>query len=261
MAAMTAQIETFSCQSGSSGNCIFVRAGRTRLLIDAGISGREAERRMAHHGQDIRKVDALLLSHDHSDHASGGGVYQRNFGLPIHTTGGTYKACRGKLGRLDNVCLFDPGETFEIGEAVIHTIRTPHDGADGVCFIIAHAGRRLGVFTDLGFVFGALTEAVADVDAMYLESNYDPQMLQVGPYPPHLQARIRGDGGHLANAEAAELLRDFGADRLQWAALAHLSEQNNTPTAALTTARRALRRPMALHVAHRHAVSQLFRVA
>ncbi len=257
---MRAPIETFSCQSGSNGNCIFVRAGRTRLLIDAGISGRRAELRMAHHGQDIRKVDALLLSHDHHDHARCGGVYQRKFGLPIHTTGGTYRACRGTLGRVDDVRLFDPGETFEIGEAVIHTISTPHDGAEGVCFIICHAGRRLGVFTDLGFVFGKLAEAVADVDAMYLESNYDPEMLQAGPYPPHLQARIRGDGGHLANAEAAALLRDFGTGRVQWAALAHLSEQNNTPAAALHTARRVLRRPMQLHVARRTGVSQVFRV-
>lgn len=244
---------TFSCQSGSNGNCIFVQAGRTRLLFDAGISGLQAQRRLARHGQDIARADALLLSHDHSDHARGAGVFQRKFGLPIHATAATLRACKAMIAPVEDVRSFKAGQTLEIGEAIVHTIPTPHDGADGVCFVVEHDRRRLGVLTDLGFVFPELEELLPTLDAVYLESNYDPRMLANGPYPPHLQARIRGDSGHLANAQAAELLRDFSDGRLQWAALAHLSQTNNTPELALKTARRVLgRRALDLHVASRY---------
>lgn len=251
-------MRTFSCQSGSNGNCIFVQAGRTRLLIDAGISGKRAEQRMASHGENIRNVDALLLSHDHGDHTRSAGIFQRKFGLPIYATAGTLAACRTQLEPVDDVRTFDSGGVIEIGEAAIHTIATPHDGVDGVCFIIEHRGKRLGILTDLGFVFPELEELLGELDAVYLESNYDPHMLAHGPYPMMLQDRIRGGGGHLANAEAACLLRDFTDGRLRWAALAHLSEQNNTPQIALQTARQIVPRDMTVHVASRSRVSEMF---
>jgi len=253
-------VKTFSCQSGSNGNCIFVQVGRTRLLIDAGISGKRAEGRMAARGQDIRRVDALLLSHDHSDHTQAAGIYQRKFGLPIWATAGTLHACRSQLGPLHEVHTFDSGEVFRIGEATVHTIGTPHDGFDGVCFVIEHRGKRLGILTDLGFVFPELVELLPHLDAVYLESNYDPDMLARGPYPPMLQDRIRGDGGHLANAEAGRLVRDFTDGKLQWVALAHLSEQNNTPSVALSTVRGIVGAAMTVQVASRRRVSDVFGV-
>ncbi len=250
-------MRTFACQSGSNGNCIFVQAGATRLLIDAGLSGKRAEQRMAERGQEIRNVDALLISHNHCDHAKGAGVFQRKFGLPIHATAGTLAACRGSLGTLDDVHTFAAGDVLEIGEAIVHTFHTPHDGADGVCFVIEHRGKKLGILTDLGFVFPELEDLLPELDAIYLESNYDPVMLANGPYPPHLQARIHGDGGHLANAEAAHLLNDFTDGRLQWATLSHLSERNNTPKAALQTARSVIGPDMTLHVGGRTRVSEM----
>lgn len=250
-------IRTFSCQSGSNGNCIFVQAGRTRLLIDAGISGKAAQIRMAGHRENIRQVDALLLSHNHSDHTRAAGIFQRKFDIPIHATRGTFSACKGALGKVNRVRLFEPGTSFEIGDAVVHTIPTPHDGTDGVCFIIEHGGMKLGVMTDLGFVFPELEELLGELDAVYLESNYDPHMLANGPYPPALQERIRNDGGHLANAEAAALLRDFTDGKLRWAVLAHLSENNNTPELAMATAREVIGRPMPLTVASRHHASDV----
>ena len=248
-------MQTFSCQSGSNGNCIFVQAGRTRLLIDAGISGLAAERRMAARGQEIRRVDALLLSHDHNDHARSAGIFHRKFHLPIYATPGTYRACKSVIGEVDEVRQFAPGETLSIGEATVHTIPTPHDGVDGVCFVVEHANSRLGVLTDLGFVFPELEELLPTLDAVYLESNYDPDLLANGPYPWHLKARITGDGGHLSNDEAATLLRDFTDGRLQWAALAHLSEQNNRPDVAYRTARRICGQKMPISVASRTEVS------
>jgi phosphoribosyl 1,2-cyclic phosphodiesterase len=251
---------TFSCQSGSNGNCIFVQAGRTRLLIDAGISGRQAAARMAVRGQDIRRVDALLLSHDHIDHSRCAGIFQREFGLPLCGTGPTLNACKYVLGKVHDVRPFAAGDSLTIGDAVVHTLHTPHDGVDGVCFVIEHDGRRLGVLTDLGFVFPELEDLLHTLDAVYLESNYDPDMLARGPYPPRLQARIRGDGGHLANAEAATLLEEFTDGRLAWAALAHLSEQNNTPELALATARATVRAELPIHVARRTGVSEVWSV-
>ena len=251
-------MKTFSCQSGSNGNCIFVRAGRTRILLDAGISGLAAQRRMEVNQEDIRAVDALILSHDHSDHTRSAGIFQRKFHMPIYATPGTLRACRGSIGKLDDVRPFEAGLSLEIGQLVIHTMPTPHDGADGVCFVIEHQGRRLGVLTDLGFVFPELEELLPTLDAVYLESNYDPHMLRTGPYPPHLQARIEGNGGHISNPQAGELLRDFADGRLKWAALAHLSEANNLPELALQTSQRIVNRQMNLHVASRYDVSPVF---
>jgi phosphoribosyl 1,2-cyclic phosphodiesterase len=253
-------MQTFSCQSGSNGNCIFVQAGRTRILVDAGISGKQARLRMAEAGQDIGRVDALLISHDHHDHVTSAGVYQRAFSLPIWATAGTMQACAGRLGDLHDVRTFRPGDSFQIGEAVVHTFPTPHDGVDGVCFVIEHQGKRLGILTDLGFVFPELEEILPGLDGAFLESNYDPRMLRDGPYPAALQARIRGDGGHLSNEEAACLLRDFSDGRLKWAALAHLSQHNNTPELALAAARHAVRRGLTLHVASRFGPSEVFQV-
>ncbi|NQU75540.1 MAG: MBL fold metallo-hydrolase [Planctomycetes bacterium] len=253
-------MQTFSCQSGSNGNCIFVQAGRTRLLIDAGISGRAVQQRLTGCGQDARQVDAILLSHNHNDHVCSAGVCQRRFGMPIYITPGTLAACEDRLGNLHDVRRFQPGESFEVGEAVVHTIPTPHDGADGVCFVIEHNAKRLGILTDLGFVFPQLQQAFPQLDAVYLESNYDPEMLREGPYPAAVQQRIRGNGGHLANAEAGKLLRDCTDSRLQWAALAHLSEHNNTPDLAVRTVRRGLRRPITIHLAGRWQASAVFEI-
>ncbi len=251
---------TCSLQSGSNGNAIYVEAAGVRLLFDAGISGRMAERRMAAHGRDIRDVNALILSHDHVDHVRCAGIYQRIFGLPIYMTQATHRAIRCDLGRLRDVRYFRSGEALEFGPVTVHTLPTPHDGADGVAFVVESERLRLGILTDLGHPFDGLAQALQDLDAAYLESNYDPPMLAAGPYPPYLQARIRGAGGHLSNEEAAELVRGCGARRPKWIALAHLSEQNNEPELALETHRALLGREYPLHVAGRYDASALLNV-
>jgi len=251
---------TFSLQSGSNGNAIYVEAAGVRLLFDAGISGISAQRRMAEHGRDIRTVDALILSHDHSDHVRCAGIYQRKFGLPIYLTRTTHRAIWCDLGELTDVRYFRSGEALEFGPVTVHTMRTPHDAADAVVFVVECDRRRLGIFTDLGHPFDRLARTLEDLDAAYLESNYDPQMLEDGPYPPHLKARIRGVGGHLSNAESARLVQGCGAQRPRWIALAHLSEQNNEPDVALATHRELIGKRYPLHMADRDGVSRLLRV-
>ena len=127
---------TFSLQSGSNGNAIYVEAAGVRLLFDAGISGKMAQQRMARHGRDIRQVQAVILSHDHSDHVRCAGIYQRKFGLPVYMTRTTRRAIWCDLGELTDVRYFRAGQALEFGPVTVHTIRTPHDAADGVAFVV-----------------------------------------------------------------------------------------------------------------------------
>ncbi len=240
-------------QSGSNGNCLYVEAGGRRLLIDSGISGRQAELRLASLGRDIRDVDAVLISHDHSDHARCAGIYSRKFHLPVYVTEATLDAAgRERLGRIDDLRHFRAGESLEFGDLRVETVCTPHDGVDGVAFVLDDGRRRLGVLTDLGHVFDRLVDLVTTLDAVLIESNYDPDMLASGPYPPFLQERITGRGGHLSNIEAAGVLADGTGRRLQWACIGHLSEQNNEPSVALDTHRDVLGRSYPLLAASRH---------
>ena len=250
---------TFSLQSGSNGNSIYVEADGVGLLFDAGISGRQARLRMASHGRDIRDVAALLITHEHADHVRCAGIYQRLFGLPIYMTRATQRVIRDQLGKVHDVRHFRAGEPVAFGSVTVYTHPTPHDAANGVTFIVESGGKRLGIFTDLGHVHDGLAEQLESVDAAYLESNYDPLMLEEGPYPPNLKARIRGPGGHLSNEESAQLVR-LCAGRHRWITLAHLSEQNNHPSVALRTHRRIGGAGQRLTVAGRYDVSELLRV-
>lgn len=230
-------MEVITLQSGSSGNCVYVETDGVRLLFDAGISGRQAQERLAQHGKDIRDVDALIISHDHSDHTSCMGVFHRKFGLPIFCTRGTHSVVerRKKLGRVSEVHHFEAGQTLWFGQVSVETLSTPHDGVDGVVFVVDNSRRRFGILTDLGHVFDGLDSVIASLDAVLLESNYDTDMLVNGPYPEALQKRISGPGGHISNLEAAQLLQRADNSRLQWACLGHLSDENNAPDVALQT--------------------------
>lgn len=249
-------------QSGSNGNCIYVEAGGAKLLFDAGISGKQAQQRLAEFGRDITEVDAVLISHDHSDHIRCAGVYQRKFGLPVYVSPPTLTQAQRycDLGKLMDVTHFESGQQIAFGNAFVRTIRTPHDAADGVAFVVGDGSRSLGIFTDLGHPFAGLGEALGQLDAVFLESNYDPRMLDNGPYPQFLKQRIKGPHGHISNAEAAALLRDWAGGRLKWAVLSHLSEQNNTPQVCMQTHEAILSARFPLQVASRFEATGLFEV-
>jgi phosphoribosyl 1,2-cyclic phosphodiesterase len=248
---------TFSLQSGSNGNAIYVEANGVRLLFDAGITGAMAERRMAVHGRNIHDVDAVIISHDHADHIRCAGVYQRKFGLPIYMTRRTQSAAWCSLGKLTDVRYFESGDTLSFGEVMVRTTRTAHDAADGVAFVVECEGRRLGILTDLGHPFAGLQHILEDVDAAYLESNYDPDMLEAGSYPAQLKARIRSDHGHLSNEEAARLIHACGRERPRWVAVAHLSGENNRPELAIAAQYSLVGRDYPVHLAPRGEVSSL----
>lgn len=251
-------MEVITLQSGSSGNCVYIESDGVRLLFDAGISGRQAQERLAEYGKDIRAVDALIISHDHRDHTSCMGVYNRKFGLPIYITRPTFYTVRQgmKLGRVENVHHFCAGETLRFGHVEVETMSTPHDAADGVVFVVDDAAHRFGLLTDLGHVFDELQQVISTLDAVLVESNYDTSMLERGSYPRFLKDRIRGPHGHLSNVEAAELLKGAELSKLKWACLGHLSDENNDPAIAIRTHQRILGKSFPLKCADRRQVSE-----
>lgn len=222
-------------QSGSAGNCLYVESEDVAILIDAGISARQLALRLADQGGDLAKVKAVIVSHGHRDHIGHAGVYHRRLGLPVFAP----RACASLLTQQENFSpvKYTPGEQLKIEHFVVETIPTHHDFSDSVAFVVTDGRRRLGVFTDLGHPFAELDAALATVEAVIIESNYDPRMLAEGPYPEFLQARIRGPGGHLSNIEAAECVRRYYR-QFRWVCLAHLSQHNNTPEIACQTFRR-----------------------
>lgn len=230
-----------SLQSGSNGNCIFVEANGVRLLFDAGLTGEKTKERLETVGVDVRSVHGVLISHDHSDHIKGAGVLQRKFDLPIYLTRKTCEtAARNRKApvHLESPRFFKAGDSIRFdNNVVVETLPTPHDGVDGVGFVVDDGTFRFGILTDLGHVFEGLPELVATLDGVLLESNYDLAMLEQGDYPDFLKQRIRGKGGHLSNAEAATLIKSSGK-RLQFACIGHLSERNNHPDLALETHRK-----------------------
>jgi phosphoribosyl 1,2-cyclic phosphodiesterase len=190
------------------------------------------------------------------------GIYQRKFGMPIYITPGTFGTVsqRMKLGRVHDVRHFNAGESMWFGHVCVETISTPHDATDGVVFVIDDGQHRFGILTDLGHVFDELENAITTLDAVLVESNYDPEMLEDGPYPDFLKERIRGPKGHISNLEAAELLKRTQASKLKWALLAHLSDENNDPAVALQTHHRILGKSFPLKCADRHQATEVLHV-
>jgi phosphoribosyl 1,2-cyclic phosphodiesterase len=253
-------VNAISLQSGSNGNCIYIETAGKRFLFDAGISCVEADRRLAAFGRDIQDVDALIISHDHGDHVRHAGVYQRKYGLPVFITQKTfgYAVSRYNLGKLDSIHHFSTGEEIRFDDVVVHSIPSPHDGVDGSVFVISSCEKRIGIFTDIGCVTDDMHQTIAKLDAVFVESNYDPEMLRNGYYPAFLKRRISGPRGHLSNRQAAELL--LAGANLKWACLAHLSKNNNDPSLALKTHREIVPGELRLHVASRYEATGILSV-
>jgi phosphoribosyl 1,2-cyclic phosphodiesterase len=236
--------------SGSRGNAIYLSDGNTAILIDAGLSGIEIQRRMDAKGLAPGDLDAILVSHEHTDHIQGVGVLSRRFGLPVHISDATREASKKALGKLAAVRPFRCGEAFTIGDLRVHPFSISHDAADPAGFAIRCNGSKVGVATDLGIATSVVKSHLQACDILILEANHDDRMLIDGPYPWPLKQRIRGRSGHLSNEDAALLLDGLLHDRLAHVILAHLSEENNTPDIARKTIETVLQgAPTELHVA------------
>lgn len=215
--------------SGSKGNATFVESGQTRLLIDAGFSGKEIERRLAEIGVGAETLSAILITHEHGDHIKGAAILSRRFCLPVFVNVATLSAAGSVLDNLPQCHAFVTGEAFIFQDFQIHPYAISHDSADPVGFLLENDHLLLGYCTDTGLVSRLMQHRLSNCHGLVLECNHDPDLLRNGPYPPALQQRVRGKTGHLANAEAAGFLRKILHDGLEHVVLSHLSETNNRP--------------------------------
>ncbi len=225
--------------SGSRGNSILIRSDETALLVDAGLSGIEIQRRLIQVGQAPEKLDAIIISHEHTDHVKGAGVLSRRFGIPLYISSPTYNVCQ-ELGKIESVHFFSCGAGFDIGGIAVNPFTISHDACDPCGFTFTHGEKKIGLATDLGVVTNLLKEHLRCCGILYLEANHDPDMLKNGPYPWHLKQRIQSRTGHLSNKDAGKLLAELVHPGLQHVVLGHLSEQNNRPEIALARAGEAM---------------------
>jgi phosphoribosyl 1,2-cyclic phosphodiesterase len=238
--------------SGSGGNCCAVEAEGAALLIDAGFSAKEIERRAERVGLDLARLMGLVLTHEHGDHAAGAARLARRFRVPVATATGTWasvrRTMRGAEHRTLGLCA-----RVEIGPFVIEACPTSHDAAEPLAVAVRAAdGTGVGVAYDLGRPTAGVRYLLRDLTAVVLEANHDDVLLRTSGYPPSVQRRIAGSGGHLSNRAAAELLEELHHPGLGVVVLAHLSRRCNTPDDARASVEAALQRAGfagALHVA------------
>ena len=228
-----------SIASGSSGNCIYVGRGTTHVLVDVGISRKRTEEGLHSLGIDPRELDAVFITHEHSDHVKGLGTFLKRHPLPVYGAGPTLAALEaaGLLPAACPVCLLDPdrGEEADVAGFGVRAFPTSHDVPCVGYRITTPDGKTMAIATDLGTLTPAVHAALDGCDLVALESNYDPYMLHNGPYPYYLRARIEGPRGHLSNDECSEKLLELVQGGCEKFALCHLSQENNTPPLALQT--------------------------
>ncbi|MCW3082868.1 MAG: fold metallo-hydrolase [Bacteroidetes bacterium] len=217
-----------SLNSGSNGNAYYIGNQSEAILVDAGISCRETERRMERLGLSMERVKAIFISHEHGDHIRGVSVLSKKYNLPVYITPATLKNSGFKLADELNKN-FTAGESIAIGELQVTPFKKFHDASDPHSFIVESKGIKIGVFTDLGVVCPELSHYFKQCHAAFLEANYDENMLENGRYPFHLKNRIRNGQGHLSNKQALELVLKHKPAFMSHLLLSHLSKNNNSP--------------------------------
>lgn len=230
--------------SGSAGNATLVEADGTRILIDAGFSGKDLAARLDSVGVDASTLSAILITHDHGDHTRGMGVLARRFSVPVYMTERTATACAGLLNGSEEVRNYRAEKRFILGSFEVQPFLTVHDAADPVAITIRHVatGSRMGVATDLGRPTSSVRAALQGCHLLILEANHDDAMLWQGPYPWSVKQRIASSHGHLSNRAAAELARELQHPGLGGVVLAHLSEHCNDGSLAQDVVEEPLRK-------------------
>ena len=230
--------------TGSAGNATLVEAGGTRILVDAGFSGREIERRLGGIGLTPGAVHAIVITHDHRDHTRGAGIFSRRHNTPVYITDRTRAACSGLFRGSEPLRPYRAGRAFAVGAIRVEPFLTVHDAADpvAVALVDRDTRARVGIATDLGRPNAQIRLALEHSDFLILEANHDEELLRTGRYPASVQQRIASSHGHLSNHAAARFACELLHPRLAGVLLAHLSQECNRPELASAVVGGALRR-------------------
>ncbi|WP_127582172.1 MBL fold metallo-hydrolase [Paenibacillus koleovorans] len=234
--------------SGSTGNSLLVSTEQTKVLVDAGLSMKKIEQLMQERGVQGKELDAILITHEHSDHIKGVGALARKYDLPVYANEKTWQTLNRQLGELaeEKKVVFETGELLEFGEVdgegflQIESYNISHDAAEPVGYCFYDDDQKLGLATDLGYVSSKVKEKLSDSNSLILESNHDVEMLRVGHYPWNIKRRIMGDTGHLSNDAAGSALCDMICERTESVYLAHLSRDHNMMDLAKLTVNNVL---------------------
>lgn len=235
--------------SGSAGNATIVEHKGSAVLIDCGLSARQAQLRADAIDFDLGSLDALLITHEHDDHVAGAAALARRYGIPVFGTAGTLAAAERRLGGIASFEVISPETNLSIGALNIEPVIVPHDAREPCQFILSGGSKRLGILTDVGQITAHLTRSYCGLNGLVLEFNHDPELLATSPYPTSLKRRIGGDYGHLSNAQAEDLLQTLDLSALEYFTAAHLSEKTNTPAHVASCLDRCLSSKVVQHIA------------
>lgn len=227
-------IEICAIASGSNGNCYYVGDEKEAILVDLGISTKQAVQRMLEKGLDLQKIKAVFISHEHSDHVRGVKVFSKRYHIPVYFTAQTYLKLSRRV-QPNSPRFFKPGESVTIGSITVHSFLKNHDAVEPCSFRIELNDKHIGVFTDIGEPCDNLHHHFNQCQAVFLETNYDEPMLQNGPYPYYLKERVGSKNGHLSNVQALNLVQEKAGKELGLIFLSHISAENNTPELAMQT--------------------------
>ena len=220
-----------SINSGSNGNCYYIGNNNDAILVDAGISCRETEKRLSRMGLSFDKIRAVFISHEHTDHTGRVDVIARRYQIPVYFSPIAYE--KSKINIEDRLrAPIKDGDEVQIGSLLIKAFSKLHDASDPLSFTVSDGKINVGVYTDIGKVTEQLIKHFSTCNAAFLEANYDEEMLENGRYPYFLKNRIRGDQGHLSNNQALDLFNNHKSPFLSHILLAHLSQDNNSPELA-----------------------------
>jgi phosphoribosyl 1,2-cyclic phosphodiesterase len=228
--------------SGSGGNACVVESGVTRVLVDAGLSAREIERRMTRRGIEPDTIGAVFLTHEHNDHSTGAAVFTARWDCPLYTTSGTAEAIGLEGDLFTPFVRVLPGREGRLGELGFRAFATPHDAAESVAYAFESPDARLVIASDLGRAEEGFVDFLREATTLMVEMNHDEDMLRDGPYTWPLKRRISGGLGHLSNAQSAEAIRRSSGPRRRRIVATHLSRTNNTPELVRAMLARAIER-------------------
>ncbi|SHJ93146.1 MBL fold metallo-hydrolase [Paramaledivibacter caminithermalis] len=230
--------EFCSLASGSSGNCQYVGSKDTKLLVDAGLTGKYIIEALNNIDIKAGTIDGLLITHEHTDHIKGVGVLMRKFDIPLYVNKKTWDAMKGKIGSIEgkDIRLFNDCDPFFVGDIKVNPYNISHDASNPVGYSFVYDDSKISIATDLGCVTNEIIDEIKDSDLLVIESNHDVEMVKFGRYPWFLKKRILGDNGHLSNETAGNIITEVvKKGKVKHVLLAHLSKENNFPELAYET--------------------------